>query len=52
VTAGPKERIAPPDVTIVTGAAGWLGRALVDHLSRPDGPFTRPGTVRALVRDP
>ena len=52
VTAGPQERIAPPDVTVVTGAAGWLGRALVDHLSRPDGPFSRPGTVRALVAIP
>ena len=51
-TSGPQERIAPPDVTVVTGAAGWLGRALVDHLTRPDGPYSRPGAVRALVRDP
>lgn len=43
------ETLAPPDVTVVTGAAGWLGRALVDHLVRPDGPWSRPGTVRALV---
>ncbi len=41
--------IEPPDVTIVTGAAGWLGRALVDHLTRDEGPYARPGTVRALV---
>ncbi len=40
----------PPDTTIVTGAAGWLGRALIDHLRRPEGPFARPGRVRALVR--
>jgi nucleoside-diphosphate-sugar epimerase len=52
VTNARPERIEPPDVTVVTGAAGWLGRALVDHLSRPEGPFSRPGTVRALVRDP
>ena len=52
MTSAPPERIEPPDVTVVTGAAGWLGRALVDHLSRPEGPFSRPGTVRALVRDP
>jgi nucleoside-diphosphate-sugar epimerase len=52
VTGEPLERIEPPDVTVVTGAGGWLGRALVDHLSRPDGPSSRPGTVRALVRDP
>ena len=45
------DRIDPPDVTIVTGAAGWLGRALVHHLSRADGPYARPGRVRALVRD-
>ena len=45
------DRIHPPDVTIVTGAAGWLGRALVDHLSRAEAPYARPGQVRALVRD-
>jgi nucleoside-diphosphate-sugar epimerase len=39
--------IEPPDLTIVTGAAGWLGRALVDHLTRS----ARPGRVRAVVRD-
>jgi nucleoside-diphosphate-sugar epimerase len=39
----------PPDVTVVTGSAGWLGRALVDHLTRGDGPYARPGRVRALV---
>lgn len=43
------ERLDPPDVTIVTGAAGWLGRALVEHLGREGGPFHRPGRVRALV---
>ena len=42
--------LEPPDTTIVTGAAGWLGRALLDHLRRPEGPFARPGAVRALVR--
>jgi nucleoside-diphosphate-sugar epimerase len=45
------DRIDPPDVTIVTGAAGWLGQALVEHLTAADGPFGRPGRVRALVRD-
>jgi len=39
----------PTDTTIVTGAAGWLGRALLDHLTRADGPHSRPGRVRALV---
>lgn len=43
---------APPDITIVTGATGWLGRALVHALVAPDGIAARPGTVRALVHDP
>jgi nucleoside-diphosphate-sugar epimerase len=43
------DRIDPPDTTVVTGAAGWLGRALVTHLTTPDGRFGRPGNVRALV---
>jgi nucleoside-diphosphate-sugar epimerase len=46
----PGARVAPPDVTVVTGAAGWLGRALVEHLSDPSGQYARPGAVRALVR--
>ena len=40
--------IEPPDVTVVTGAAGWLGRALLDHLTG-DGPHARAGRIRALV---
>ncbi len=27
------ERFASPEVTVITGASGWLGRALVDRLS-------------------
>lgn len=42
----PVRRGAPP-ATVVTGATGWLGRALVERLLA-DG---RPG-LRALVRDP
>jgi nucleoside-diphosphate-sugar epimerase len=42
-------RVSPPDVTVITGAAGWLGRALVDHFTRLDGPHSRPGRIRALV---
>jgi nucleoside-diphosphate-sugar epimerase len=37
----------PPDVTILTGAAGWLGRAVLDQLT--NGPLARPGRIRALV---
>jgi nucleoside-diphosphate-sugar epimerase len=40
--------VDPPDITVVTGAAGWLGRALLDQLLG-DGPRGRPGRVRALV---
>ncbi len=43
--------LVPPDITIVTGAAGWLGRALVAALTDDDGPYGRPGRVRALVTD-
>ena len=39
-----------PDVTIVTGAAGWLGTALV-HALVGGGEWERPGVVRALVLD-
>jgi nucleoside-diphosphate-sugar epimerase len=42
----PVRRAAPP-ATVLTGATGWLGRALVERLLT-DG---RPG-LRALVRDP
>jgi nucleoside-diphosphate-sugar epimerase len=40
--------VDPPAITIVTGAAGWLGRAVLDHLLG-DGAYGRPGRVRALV---
>jgi nucleoside-diphosphate-sugar epimerase len=46
----PRARVVPPDVTVVTGAAGWLGRALVEHVTDPSGQYARPGAVRALVR--
>jgi nucleoside-diphosphate-sugar epimerase len=41
--------LATPDVTVVTGAAGWLGRALLDHFTRPGGEHQRAGRIRALV---
>ena len=40
--------IEPPDLTVVTGATGWLGTGLVHSLV--DGDWKRPGTIRALVR--
>lgn len=41
--------IEAPDLTVVTGAAGWLGTGLVTSLS--DGAWRRPGRIRGLVRD-
>jgi nucleoside-diphosphate-sugar epimerase len=42
--------IDTPDTTVVTGAAGWLGTALM-HAFTGDGEWARPGRIRALVRD-
>lgn len=41
---------AAPDDTVVTGAAGWLGTALVHAIAAESGPWRRPGPVHALVR--
>jgi nucleoside-diphosphate-sugar epimerase len=43
------DRWDEPEVTVVTGAAGWLGRALVASLAEPGGQHHRPGRVRVLV---
>ena len=40
-----------PDVTIVTGAGGWFGRALLAALTDPAGPYARDGEIRPLARD-
>jgi nucleoside-diphosphate-sugar epimerase len=42
-------RLVPPDVTVVTGAAGWLGTGLVSAFT--EGPHERHGRLRLLVRD-
>ena len=41
----------PPDVTVVTGAGGWFGRALLSALTDPAGPHARDGAIRVLTRD-
>jgi nucleoside-diphosphate-sugar epimerase len=41
--------IERPDVTIVTGAAGWLGSALMEAFVGP-GPWARGGEIRPFVR--
>jgi nucleoside-diphosphate-sugar epimerase len=43
--------IDTPDVTVITGAAGWLGTGLVSAFTG-DGAHSRPGRIRALVHDP
>ena len=40
-----------PDATVLTGASGWLGTAIVHALARPDGAWFRDATLRPLVRD-
>jgi len=37
-----------PDATVITGAAGWLGSALMEALTG-DSQWGRTGTIRALV---
>ncbi|CAM3494083.1 NAD-dependent epimerase/dehydratase family protein [Nocardioides zeicaulis] len=47
--------LAPPGMTVLTGAGGWFGQAYLRALAEPaprHGPVGRSGTVRALVRDP
>jgi len=43
-------RHEPPELTLVTGAGGWLGRALLAHLTDEASVHHRPGPIRALVR--
>jgi nucleoside-diphosphate-sugar epimerase len=47
--SGPRLRPVP-DATVVTGAAGWLGTALM-HALTGEGVWGRTTTIRALVRD-
>lgn len=49
--AGPA-RLDAPDVTVVTGAAGWFGRTLLHAFTDQASDHARAGRVRALVRDP
>jgi nucleoside-diphosphate-sugar epimerase len=46
------ERRPPPPTTVVTGASGWLGRALVAALGAGGADAAREGEVRALIPDP
>jgi nucleoside-diphosphate-sugar epimerase len=44
-----RERRPDPQATIVTGATGWLGTALMHALTGPDPRWQRSGVIRALV---
>jgi nucleoside-diphosphate-sugar epimerase len=44
-------RREPPDVTVVTGATGWLGRALLHSFAEAGGRHHRTGPIRSLVHD-
>jgi nucleoside-diphosphate-sugar epimerase len=48
--ATPTVRVEP-DVTVLTGAGGWLGTALVEAFVSDEGPWRRGGRLRVLVRD-
>ena len=46
------ELLPPPEVTVLTGGAGWFGRAFLDALAHPTddhGPVAREGEVRVLA---
>lgn len=38
-----------PDATVVTGAGGWLGTAVMHALVTPGSEWARPGVIRPLV---
>jgi nucleoside-diphosphate-sugar epimerase len=52
----PVALLEDPPVTVVTGAAGWFGRAYLDAIARGRtdgvGPVARTGRLRALVSQP
>ena len=45
-------QLTTPDVTVITGAGGWLGTGLVAAFLADDHEYRRPGRLRLLVRDP
>ena len=46
------QQLANPDVTVITGAGGWLGTGLVAAFLSDDHEYQRAGRLRLLVRDP
>lgn len=45
------ERRGSPDVTVVTGAAGWFGTAFTAALVDPSHAASRAGSIRVLLHD-
>jgi nucleoside-diphosphate-sugar epimerase len=45
------DQLDAPDVTVITGAAGWLGTGLLSGFGE-DGRHRREGRLRVLVRSP
>ena len=45
------DMIEVPDVTVITGAGGWLGTGLVAAFLDTRHPWYRPGTLQLFVRD-
>jgi nucleoside-diphosphate-sugar epimerase len=43
--------IDAPDITVITGAGGWLGTGLVSAFLDPAHPWQRKGMLRVFVRD-
>jgi nucleoside-diphosphate-sugar epimerase len=43
--------IDQPDVTVITGAGGWLGTGLVSAFTDPQHPWSRGGRLRLFVHD-
>ncbi len=43
--------IEHPDVTVITGANGWLGTGLVSAFLEHEHPWSRPGTLRLFAHD-
>jgi nucleoside-diphosphate-sugar epimerase len=47
--------LPPAGITVLTGGAGWFGRAFLDAIARPtddQGPVGRDGAVRVLAATP
>lgn len=51
-TLSPVSALPLPATTVVTGAGGWLGTALLHRLTDPASVHHRPGSIVAVVTEP